>query len=58
MSGTTDYEITVKIRVTVNDPPVIYDDPKQIAQNYADMAINYRSIGASKAEVIEIVKVK
>lgn len=52
----TDYEITVKIRVTCTDTPL--DNPKDIATKYALMATQFRAIGATQAVVTEIKKVE
>ena len=48
------FEITVKIRVTIPDadPQAQYDEAMLIAQNYADMAMKYKSVGAD--EIIEV----
>lgn len=51
------FEITVKIKVTVTDPSHPSEDPNVIAQKYADMAKQYRSIGAYDAQVLEVKKV-
>lgn len=50
MNDTVQYEITVKIQITLDkcEQQAQYDEAMLIAQHYADMAIKYKSIGADK----------
>jgi hypothetical protein len=50
MNDTVQYEITVKIQVSIDkgEHQFHHDEAMLIAQHYADMAIKYKSIGADK----------
>jgi hypothetical protein len=49
-----DHDIVVEIIVeTLDDRP---EDPKFIAEQYKNMALQYRSIGAVDAKILEVVR--
>lgn len=48
------YAIVVEIVVDVIDEQ---EDPKKIAERYADMAYQYKSINASESKVVKVDRV-
>ena len=56
----THYEITVKIRIDVNDadPGIQYNEALFVANHYAEMAMKYKSVGAVEIVSAEAELVK
>lgn len=61
MSKLVQYEVTVKIQVTVEDGALDMTGDqwaKKIAKDYSEMALTYRSIGADKIISTSIKELK
>lgn len=51
-----EYKIVVEILVEFEDWEIELDNPNRLAEQYANMATNYASIGAKQAKVLEVME--
>lgn len=54
------FKVTIEVELVFDasqlDSP--YNNPEIIAQKYADMAVNYGSIGANESKVVSVIRTK